>query len=411
MIFHFAWRNLTTRPLRTILGLVGLSIPVLGVLGLFSLSGGLRGLVTDTLGRIQGVMVVRQGAPTPVFSDLSADLGATLEKIPGVRVAAPEVWKVAPAVEGVAAFSLGGLAKGLWSKGPSKGFFDISVVVGEDIASHRRLKIAIGPKAILPPEQGGGRYLEPGDRGRPHVIISKRTAEMHRDAAGVPKRVGDTLRIGDKPFKIVGIYETKSMILDAVILMDIETARALLGVSEDTVSAYYLEMDDPSRMGQVAAAIEAAAPNVSAMRVSEFQAPYGAILGQLDTLLLMTVSLALAVGVVGIVNTMLMSTTERFVEFGVLRANGWSRADILALVTAESATLALMAGLLGSVLALAGIELANQFVGGGVRLPVTPGLFVTGLGLSTATGLLGGLYPAWRASQLAPMDAIRIGSR
>ena len=42
MVFHFAWRNLMTRPLRTMLGLVGLSIPILGVLGLFSLSGGLR---------------------------------------------------------------------------------------------------------------------------------------------------------------------------------------------------------------------------------------------------------------------------------------------------------------------------------------------------------------------------------
>ena len=220
--------------------------------------------------------------------------------------------------------------------------------MGEDIASHRRLKNAIGPKAILPPEQGGGRYLEPGDRGRPHVIISKRTAEMHRDAAGVPKRVGDTLRIGDKPFKIVGIYETKSMILDAVILMDIETARALLGVSEDTVSAYYLEMDDPSGWARSPRRSRRPPPTSAPCEISEFQAPYGAILGQLDTFLLMTVSLALAVGVVGIVNTMLMSTTERFVEFGVLRTNGWSRADILALVTAESATLGLLAGLLGS---------------------------------------------------------------
>ena len=53
----FAWRNLLTRPLRTALALVGLSVPILGVMGLFSLSGGLRNLIGDTLNKIQGVMV------------------------------------------------------------------------------------------------------------------------------------------------------------------------------------------------------------------------------------------------------------------------------------------------------------------------------------------------------------------
>ena len=60
------------------------------------------------------------------------------------------------------------------------------------------------------------------------------------------------------------------------------------------------------------------------------------------------------VGVVGIINTMLMSTTERFVEFGVLRTNGWSQANILALVTLESAYLGLLSGVVGCLLALPG---------------------------------------------------------
>ena len=64
-MWNFAWRNLLTRPLRTVLALVGLSIPILGVLGLFSLSGGLRNLVGDTLSQIQGVMVIRENVPTP----------------------------------------------------------------------------------------------------------------------------------------------------------------------------------------------------------------------------------------------------------------------------------------------------------------------------------------------------------
>jgi putative ABC transport system permease protein len=107
---------------------------------------------------------------------------------------------------------------------------------------------------------------------------------------------------------------------------------------------------------------------------------------------------------------MLMSTTERFVEFGVLRTNGWSEANILTLVTLESAFLGLLAGIVGCVLALIGTTVANQFISGGVHLGVNPSLLGMGISLSVIMGTLGGLYPAWRAARLVPMEAIRIGS-
>ena len=99
--------------------------------------------------------------------------------------------------------------------------------------------------------------------------------------------------------------------------------------------------------------------------MGEFAANFGHVMSQLDLFLLMTVSLALVVGVVGIINTMLMSTTERFVEFGVLRTNGWSRGNVLSLVTLESAYLGLMSGVVGCVMAFALTQIANQFIGGG----------------------------------------------
>ena len=200
------------------------------------------------------------------------------------------------------------------------------------------------------------------------------------------------------------------MFLDVVLVMDISVARRVLGVAPDTVSSYYVEMDDPSTNDAIAAEIEKAFDEVDARSMSEFMANFGMLMGQLDKFLLMTVSLALLVGIVGIINTMLMSTTERFVEFGVLRTNGWSKGNILALVTAESAFLGLLSGIVGCVLALAGVEAANQFLTGGLRLVLPPWLFALGIGLSVVTGTLGGLYPAWRAARLVPMDAIRVGS-
>ncbi len=144
--------------------------------------------------------------------------------------------------------------------------------------------------------------------------------------------------------------------------------------------------------------------------MSEFAANFGTVMGQLDTFLLMTVSLALLVGVIGIINTMLMSTTERFVEFGVLRTNGWSRGNVLALVTLESAYLGLLAGVIGCVMAFVLAQVGNQFIGGGLHLQFTPELVALGLVLSVVMGTLGGFYPAWKASRLVPMDAIRLGS-
>jgi putative ABC transport system permease protein len=409
-VWSFAFRNLRTRPARTALGLIGLSIPVVGVLGLYSLSGGLRSLVADTLGQIQGVMVVRENVPTPVFSDLPASMAAQIRQVPGVRAVAPELWKIAPQVEGTGLIANVSRTLGMGTD-RVKGLWNVNLVLGEDIPAHRALRSALGPKALLPPEKGGGRYLNLSDQGKPHVVISKKIAEDHRDAQGHPKKVGDTIRIGGRPFTIVGIYETKSVILDVILIMDIGTARELCGVPEDVVSSFYVEADDPTKAEEVTKRIEAVDPTIDARNVSEFQAPYGLVLDQVDSLLLMAVSLGVVVGVIGIVNTMLMSTAERYVEFGVLRANGWSPRDVLALVLSEGAGLGLLAGLLGGVLTVVGVTVANRFTGGGLHLSLTLSLLLNGLWLSLSTGALGGLYPAWRASRLVPMDAIRCGAR
>jgi putative ABC transport system permease protein len=406
----FAWRNLMTRPLRTALALIGLSIPILGVIGLCSLSGGLRNLVGDTLSQIQGVMVLRENVPTPVFSDLPADLAVTLRRVPGVRAVAPEIWKIAPSIEGVGI--VGRTIAGLIAQKNEnrlQSVLDTVIIQGQDIPAHRNLKSLVYPKAMLPAREGG-RYLTMEDRGKPNIVISRKIANEHKDAQGRPKKVGDTFGIGEKTFTIVGMYETGSMLLDVVIIMDIETARDLLGISEQMVSTFYVEADNPAEIDKVAQRIEAALPQVDARSMSEFMANFGVVMGQLDTFLMMTVSLALLVGVVGIINTMLMSTTERFAEFGVLRTNGWSQVDVLALVTAESAYLGLLSGAVGTLLAMVGTMAANQFITGGLHLALTPRLIALGLCLSLVTGTIGGLYPAWRAARLVPMDAIRLGS-
>ena len=404
----FAWLNLLTRPLRTTLALVGLSVPILGVLGLFSVSDGLRNLVGSTLDKIKGVMVQRENTPTPVFSKLPIALGDQLRAIPGVSAVAPELWGLPPTIEDVSLIPrnpLEFIQKSNEQKIQS--LLDATVIQGQDIPAHHHLKSAVYPNALKE-----GRFLEPADHERPNIVISRKIAKEHKDAAGKPKQVGDQLKIGPRSFTIVGIYETGSMFLDVIIVMDIDMARTVLGEAKDKVSSFYVEADETAQVDEVAKRIEDSInePRLDARSMSEYAANFGMIMGQLNTFLMMTVSLALLVGVVGIINTMLMSTTERFVEFGVLRTNGWSRGNVLGLVTLESAYLGLMAGVIGCVLAFALVQVANQFIGGGLQLDFSPMLVLIGLGLSVVMGTFGGLYPAWKASRLVPMDAIRLGS-
>ena len=404
----FAWLNLLTRPLRTALALIGLSVPILGVIGLFAVSDGLRNLVGDTLGKIKGVMVLRENVPTPVFSELPIAVGDRIRAIPGVQIVAPEVWGLPPRIEDVSLIPsnpLEFLAKTKEQKIQS--MLDATIVQGQDIPAHRHLKSAVYPNALKE-----GRFLQAPDVGSRNIVISRKIAAEHKDAQGRPKKVGDTLKIGSQQFPIIGIYETGSMLLDPVIVMDISTARTLLEKSPDKVSSFYVEATDPSKVDEMAKTIEEtiAEPRLDARSMAEFAANFGTVMGQLDKFLLMTVSLALIVGVVGIINTMLMSTTERFVEFGVLRTNGWSRGNVLSLVTIESAYLGLLAGLIGCLMGLGMTAIGNQFLSGGLQLEFGPRLVAVGLGLSVVMGTLGGLYPAWKASRLVPMDAIRLGS-
>jgi putative ABC transport system permease protein len=397
----FAWRNLLTRPIRTILALVGLSIPVLGVLGLFALSSSLRNLVGDTLGGIEGLIVLSDNALSPVLSNVPASLADDLRKTPKIRAVAPEVWGLAPSVEGR------GVISGMFS-GKQTSILDQPVIAGQEILAHRNLRSAVFPKALR--DHGEGRFIQPGDEGQPNIVISRKIAKEHPDEHGKPRTVGGTLNIGGKPFNIVGIYETGSMLLDVVIIMDINTSREVLHRPAGSLSCIYVEGDDPAHNDALTASIETAHPGFDARSMNEAQANFSSLMGDIDMFLLMTVSLALLVGIVGIVNTMLMSTTERFAEFGVLRTNGWSQGNILALVTLESAYLGLLAGLVGCLLAWGGATVANQFLGGGIHLGMPPSLWAIGIGLSVATGTLGGLYPAWRAARLVPMEAIRLGS-
>jgi putative ABC transport system permease protein len=106
---------------------------------------------------------------------------------------------------------------------------------------------------------------------------------------------------------------------------------------------------------------------------------------------------------------MLMSVSERIIEIGILKANGWSRRNVLTLIACESSLLGLAGGCLGSLSGWIVALVINASFPDRVELYAGPQLLSFSVVFSTALGLLAGLYPAFWAMRMMPMDAIRRG--
>ena len=118
---------------------------------------------------------------------------------------------------------------------------------------------------------------------------------------------------------------------------------------------------------------------------------------------------AVLVGGLGMMNTMLMSVLERTREIGVLRALGWKRRRIITMIVGEALIVALGGGALGILLGVGLTELARTApsVEALLQDTLTPYILAQAIGIAVVLGTVGGLYPAWRASKLQPVEAMR----
>src|SRR5579872_979342 len=104
-MFRFALKNLSSRPVRTLLALCGLTVAIAGMVGLFSVAEGIEASVSATFGKVPGLTVMQPGAPIPLFSRLPAAWGDEIGRLPGVHVVHPEVWTRANLIEGKPTFN------------------------------------------------------------------------------------------------------------------------------------------------------------------------------------------------------------------------------------------------------------------------------------------------------------------
>ena len=119
--------------------------------------------------------------------------------------------------------------------------------------------------------------------------------------------------------------------------------------------------------------------------------------------------LAVFIGAVGMLNTMLMSVLERTREVGVLRALGWRKRRVLGMIARESLVLGAVGGACGILLGVGLGALIGLAPGvyGALKPLYTPRSFALALIVGVIAGVVGGLYPAWRATRMKPVEALR----
>ncbi len=142
----------------------------------------------------------------------------------------------------------------------------------------------------------------------------------------------------------------------------------------------------------------------------EFNTQFDALTNVLTTIGLVITSLSLLVGGIGIMNIMFVGVKERTREIGIRKAIGARRRMVLAQFLSEAAMLCLVAGSIGLLIAYSASLYINHSIltsDSSVHLNFSLGLIATGLGLSLGIGVVSGILPAWRASKLDPVDALR----
>jgi putative ABC transport system permease protein len=179
--------------------------------------------------------------------------------------------------------------------------------------------------------------------------------------------------------------------------------------ADNTAESAKPQASRPADEKSVSGEQDAAESPVEVRSADDWAEKFDEFSADLNLFLTLMTAIGVVIAVLSIINTMLMSVTERRIEFGVLRANGWSRRNILGLVTYESALLGLAGGVLGAALGWGATLAINASFPDRVSLHAGPGLLLFSIAFSITLGMLGGLYPAWLAARLSPMEAIRRG--
>ena len=395
--FKIAIKNLRRRKLRSWLTIMGIVIGIFLVISLLSLSTGIEEAIMRELRMMgSGLIMVFPGDVSDLFTtfmggmDLSDNDINAIKRSVGVDTVIPYLFA-------------GDIVR---HKDESKTIFLTGTPFVDSISLYRE---DMGWNLTQ------GKWPTPGRR---EVMVG---SLVHRDI--FPEmEIGDRINIKGKPFEVTGFLRSlgnrqdDSMIhLDAddfkVVTgkrdgAQVAIVRASLGYSVDEIAEnikFNLEETRKRRKGE-----ETSFSVITSEKASDM---VGNIMGLIQVAIFAFASIALVVGGIGIMNTMYTAVYERTKEIGIMKAIGAKNKVITMIFLIESGIVGFLGGIGGVILGFAlakGIEIYFQvhpmFY---FEAPITLELIFLGLGFSFVIGCLAGALPAYRASKLEPVDALR----
>jgi putative ABC transport system permease protein len=267
-----------------------------------------------------------------------------------------------------------------------------------------------------------GRFAQHADE----AVLEKHFARFHH------LHPGSTITIGPQSFSVVGLVEIKAgaQINSANIYLPLDTAQALIQAGPAAANIVYLQLQQPALAGQYRQQIASVLPGAEVTSADSIQQLMGGVSRISDRLAGLTAWIAFAGALALIIKSMLASLLERSAEIGILKAVGWTGAEVRTQIMAEVLVQALLGGLLGIFIGYL-VVFGLSFLSITVSLPwdlnpvpasariapaatavpfpvhLSVGLAAAGLGLCLAAGLLAGFLVARRTRHMRPLAILR----